>query len=145
MRSQINIYELITKRLGAALLPQCLFQDLVSGIPLEISWAEPLAPVRLSGPEQIYSTTVMPLCSIPKAMTWAQALIHRQCLGKAVLINTAGEKNSLCWPILNKRNLKSLLAASMHIHWSPIECYWQELKVLTQHTGKSMRQTSEVW
>lgn len=28
-------------------------------------WAEPLAPRRLSGPEQIHSTTVMPLCSIP--------------------------------------------------------------------------------
>lgn len=33
----------------------------------------------------------------------------------------------------------------MHIPWSPIECYWQELEVLTQHTGKSMCQTPEVW
>lgn len=115
-------------------------------------WAEPLAPLRLSGPEQIHSTTVMPLFSIPTLRAGRNSppkMQAFQCLRKSVWVNTVTQNNRLSWPILNKRNLKispySRTRRKMHTLWSPTERCWQELNVFTQHTDESCAKTSEVW
>lgn len=87
------------KRLGAALLAQCLFRDLVSGIPLEIPernlW-------RHSGSVDQNKSTAPQSCRNVASQRYDVGLgINSppmvqgfQCLGKAVWVNTATE-NSL--------------------------------------------------
>lgn len=141
------------KRLGAALLAQCLFRDLVSGIPLEIPernlW-------RHSGSVDRNKSTAPQLCRNVASQRYDVGLgINSppmvqgfQCLGKADWVNTATQNNSLSWPILNKRDLKSLLAAGPEKRAHSVESHWVLLARLESFKSthrKSMCQTSEVW
>lgn len=141
------------KRLGAALLAQCLFRDLVSGIPLEIPgqnlW-------RHSGSVDQNKSTAPQSCryvasqcyDVGSGINSSPTVQGFQCLGKAVWVNTATKNNSLSWPILNKRNLKSLLVAVPEERAHTVESHWVLLARIESFNSthrKSLRQTSEVW